>query len=293
MSDDHTNESPPSATSEGFQNHTTSAEFTCDAPEKEAMPDWWPTATCTRLTTTKPRIVTKSFALDENGVLTKSTVASVTNGRVETVKFADLGELAVILGKLTPAQCLIYGIAPADSLELVTDDAWVRDGKPAHQVARTKEAFHWPDDPGVMMLDHDPQGDGDALTRDQLIATVRGACPGLSDVEMLWWPSTSSCIVNTTTGATLRGIRGQRLYLMVTDARDIPRAGKALCERLWAAGHGCFAISGAGSLLERALFDTSVWQSNRIDDNSKSGKWYIQYPYRRYGVDYMELLQNS
>jgi hypothetical protein len=31
MSDDHTSESPPSATSEGFQNHTTSAEFTCDA----------------------------------------------------------------------------------------------------------------------------------------------------------------------------------------------------------------------------------------------------------------------
>lgn len=82
---------------------------------------------------------------------------------------------------------------------------------------------------------------------------------------MLWWPSTSSSIYNCATGAEIYGVRGQRLYLILRDARDIERAGKALLTYLWAEGFGRFEVSKSGALLERGLFDASVWQSNRID----------------------------
>ena len=213
----------------------------------------------------KPTVVSKTFRLI-NGQVKKDTAADIYSGRVDVAEVDSLEGFASVLASLSPAQCLVYGTAHAASLELVTENAWMRAGRPDHQVARTKIAFNWPDGAGVLMLDYDPaKSDASPLTRDQLITAVRDACPGLRDTAMLWWASASSNIVNTETGAIVNGIRGQRLYIMAADARDIPRAGKTLCERLWASGYGHFEVSKSGSLLERALFDTSVWQSNRID----------------------------
>ncbi len=222
------------------------------------------TARITRITATKPSIVTKTFSwINDKAV--KGTSADVYEGHVDLVEVGDLRELASILTGLTHAQCLVYGIAPAPSLELVTERSWAQAGRPPHQVARTKDAFRWPDGPGILMLDYDPPRDGTPMARDELVATVRAACPGLADVEMLWWPSASSCIVNMDSGEQIHGIRGQRLYILAADARDIARAGKALCEHVWGQAFGRFDVSKSGALLERSLFDTSVWQSNRID----------------------------
>jgi len=58
---------------------------------------------------------------------------------------------------------------------------------------------------------------------------------------------------------------GQRIYVLVQDAADIPRAGKALVARLWLAGHGNIEISASGAMLERTLVDASVWQPSRLD----------------------------
>lgn len=213
----------------------------------------------------KPAIVSKTFRL-VNGELKKETAADIYAGQVNITEVNSLEGFAEVLANLSPAQCLVYGIAHSPSLELVTGKAWQAAHRPTHQVARTKDAFKWPEGAGVLMLDYDPsKSDATPLGRDQLIAAVRNACPGLQDVAMLWWMSASSNIVNTETGAVFSGVRGQRIYLLAADARDIPRAGKALCERLWASGYGHFEVSKSGSLLERALFDTSVWQPNRID----------------------------
>jgi hypothetical protein len=222
------------------------------------------TARMTRITATQPSVVTKTFALT-SGTLQKSTTADVYAGRVELVEVPDLSAFSEVLKGLTHAQCMVYGIASAPSLELVTETVWAQTGRPGHQVARTKDAFSWHDGPGILMLDYDPAPDRKPLTRAKLVKIVRSACPALAEVQMLWWPSASSNIVNTETEEELRGIRGQRLYIMVRDAGDIPRAGKTLCDHLWAAGVGRFDVSKSGSLLERSLFDTSVWQTNRID----------------------------
>ena len=58
---------------------------------------------------------------------------------------------------------------------------------------------------------------------------------------------------------------GQRVYVPVADAQDIPRAGAALYARLWLAGHGRFDVSASGALLDRSLIDASVWQPERLD----------------------------
>ncbi|HSG58351.1 MAG TPA: hypothetical protein VLA06_02385, partial [Woeseiaceae bacterium] len=78
-------------------------------------------------------------------------------------------------------------------------------------------------------------------------------------------PSASSHIHDRATGDDLTGLRGQRLYMLVAEAGDIPRAGAALVDRLWAAGLGRIVASAAGSALERCPVDASVWQPERLD----------------------------
>jgi hypothetical protein len=128
---------------------------------------------------------------------------------------------------------------------------------------RTKNAFCWGAGAGVMMLDYDPDPGADPLAPDALVAALREAVPALADSEMLWFPSASSCLYAGE--HEIHGVRGQRLYLMVASARDIPRAGKALEQRLWLAGFGRIALSASGSMLLRTLVDTSVWSPERLD----------------------------
>ncbi|MBK8970500.1 MAG: hypothetical protein IPM37_03695 [Hahellaceae bacterium] len=63
----------------------------------------------------------------------------------------------------------------------------------------------------------------------------------------------------------MNGLKGQRVYVGVKDATDMPRAGKVLSDRLWLADHGYYAISKSSCLLDRCLVDTSVWQPERLD----------------------------
>ena len=114
-----------------------------------------------------------------------------------------------------------------------------------------------------MFIDYDPPKGAAPLSRGNLVAAIREAAPGLSDARLLWFPSASSCI--WLGDREVRGVRGQRLWLLVADATDIPRAGALLRDRLWLTGHGRYDVSRAGALLERTLVDTSVWSPERLD----------------------------
>jgi hypothetical protein len=218
-------------------------------------------ARLTLITAEDPPCITKRFRLNGDGALVKRTTAHVTAGRMETVELASLSALGAFLQSLAPNQALAYGEPASTPVALVSEEAWALAGRPSGKLPRTRRTMRWSEGPGVMMLDYDA-GDS-ALSRDKLVNAVRSAAPGLAPVAMLWLPSTSSCIWHE--GRELRGIRGQRLYFLVQDASDIPRAGKALEVALWAAGHGHFMVSASGSLLARTLTDTSVWQPERID----------------------------
>ncbi|TCP41352.1 hypothetical protein [Rhodovulum marinum] len=216
----------------------------------------------TVITAQSPRRLSKGFRLDGDD-LVKLPGGNLVSGSIEYGTIATLADLSRLLKSLTPAQALIYGKPRNSAQRLITRKAFAAAGHSEGVTTRTKEAFTWPSGAGVLMLDYDPCADGVALDRDDLVGKIRTAVPGLASAAMLWWPSASSCIY---AGAQeLRGVKGQRLYIIVTDATDIPRAGKVLVDRLWLSGHGHIEISGSGAMLERTLIDASVWQPSRLD----------------------------
>lgn len=217
----------------------------------------------TKIKATAPACVTKEFWLRDDGKLEKKTTASVYKGFMTRVQVEDAHGFAQVLQDLTTDCCLMYGTPPHDA-PLVSMQEWVKRGRPADVLPRSIEVTAWPHGPGVLLLDYDAPKDGSPpLPRDELLALLYRACHAAKNHDLIWWPSTSSHIYAG--DRELHGLRGQRIYLMVADARDIPRAGKVLNERLWAMGYGRFEVSKSGSLLERPLFDGSVWQTNRLD----------------------------
>lgn len=223
-----------------------------------------PAAQLTVATSTFPEVLTKRFSL-EGGELQKHVGGVLVSGRAEKRRVQSLKDFAELLQSLGANQALIYGVPEADAIDLTTRDRWEAEGRPEGIIPRTNETFSWPDGPGIMMLDYDPEPGLPSLSREDLVAAIRQAVPGLRNVEMLWWPSASSYIRNAETNAVLTGLRGQRLYMMVQDASDIPRAGEALAEYLWRDGYGTVKVSASGSLLPRTLVDTMVWQPSRLD----------------------------
>lgn len=221
------------------------------------------TATLSIITAIKPDRLSKAFSLGANGDLLKSPGGNLWQGNVETRELVKLADLATTLQSLTPAQALVYGVPINAATRVLTRKAFAEAGKPDDATTRTNDAFRWPDGAGVLMLDYDPPPEAEALDRDTLVQTIRQAAPGLADAAMLWWTSASSCIWNGE--SELHGIKGQRIYMLIEDASDIPRAGQVLVDRLWLAGYGRIEISKSGALLERTVVDASVWQSSRLD----------------------------
>ncbi len=222
-------------------------------------------ASFTRITSSVPAEVSKVFALEDDRV-TKSVSAHISQGTLERLSCRDLSEFATVLSGLQRNQCLMYGVAGRDRLNLMTDAAWTAAGRPATAVSRTEANVRWArGDVGVLMLDHDPQPGMQAHPPADLVELLRREVPELADVDMLTWPSASSLIFNRDTGEVVNPLKGSRVYILVEDAEAIPAWGGYIVEMMWAAGYGVFTVSKAGRLLERGLFDTAVWQPSRID----------------------------
>ena len=106
----------------------------------------------------------------------------------------SVDELVSVLTELKVNQALCYGI-PAHDADLVTETEWVSLGRPDNPLPRTNSTLSWPVGPGMFMLDYDPQRDGDAvLSRAELLEALYIACPSLRDIDIVWWPSSSSHI---------------------------------------------------------------------------------------------------
>ena len=221
----------------------------------------------TRFTAINPTRLSKSFAL-KAGKLVKQPGGNLIDGRADRIE-TDLAGFAALLETLGPQHALGFGVTQADSARVVTRDQYDRmaahcETEDEDVVARTREHFDWPAGPGVLMIDYDAPPTGEPLTREQLLAALAQACPALATAAAIWRPSASSCIY-TSDGQELRGIAGQRVYIPIQDARDIPRAGQVLSDKLWLAGHGRIDLSASGAMLERCAIDAGVWQPERLD----------------------------
>jgi len=215
----------------------------------------------TRISSTRPRILSKSFTLDARGQLVKSTSATLCEGQFSVLTVETLEEFAHKLTRMTPDQATCYGVPSAEAGSVVTTAMLASRDDDA--IARSNAFFHWPEGGGILMLDYDPAEGHPSLDREGLMDALRTAVPQLADTRMLWWPSSSSHICRE--DQDLTGLRGQRLYVLVDRASEIPRVGRLIEDQLWAAGHGYVAVTRSGAMLPRTLVDGCVWQPSRLD----------------------------
>ena len=220
----------------------------------------------TLYTSKNPKILTKHYTLKPDGTLHKEAGGNMLDGEARRLYLNSLADFASLLTRLAPNQALSYGCADNDYYPITTTKKKLAiggdDGKQV--IARTREYFAWHAAPSFLMLDYDPPNDT-AKTRDELLAALYDAVPALKTCGAVWYPSGSSHICRADNGFDLTGLRGQRVYIPVTDARDIERAGKTINTLLWARGYGYIKVSGAGTMLPRTLVDTQVWQPERLD----------------------------
>jgi hypothetical protein len=218
----------------------------------------------TVLTAQKPSALSKSFTLTEDGTLQKHPGGQLIRGTAQRHSLS-YHALCVLLARLEPNQALTFGVCAHDTALVVSQKNLDKTNATLPVVARDRAHFTWPSGPGALMLDYDPPKDAQPLNREALLEALYEVWPALRDAPHIWRESASSCIYRTDTGEQLRGVAGQRVYVPVRDAQDIPRAGAALYARLWLAGQGRFDISASGALLDRTLVDGSVWQPERLD----------------------------
>lgn len=214
---------------------------------------------CSIFTAIKPKTLTKRFSLTAQG-LQKESGGSLISGEYRKAYFSNARGFAELIRGLQPNQVLGFGVAEVEKATVRIE----KKRKP-DEISRTREYFEWPDGPGVMMLDYDPRPDEPALEPCALLDRLCVAVPAIVAAPMVITSSASAHIHNSETGDVIRGAGGLRVYLLVSYAPDIPRAGKALAERLWLAGFGYCTVSKAGRLMERTLVDLAVWQPERLD----------------------------
>jgi hypothetical protein len=212
-------------------------------------------------TATSPANLTKSFGLAADGSLKKTSVARMLAGTAQRETAPDLRALRDRLDGLTIAQAVGWGVSNGEQVNIVPKDA--DRGTDPQTVSRSRRHFSYPKGPGILMLDHDGAPDG-ALDKDALYFRLIEACPMFATASMLWRPSASAGLIDAQ-GRQLTDLHRHRLYVPVADASLIPEAGKRLEAMLWAAGMGWHEVGNAGQALPRCLFDTSVWQPERLD----------------------------
>ena len=212
------------------------------------------------VTSITPKTLTKKRMLGANGDMITDTIAQMTEGKALNVSITSIQQLANIIDSLEHNQAVTWGIHAGKNNEtlLLSSKIYKEQGGPDNALTRTNNHFRWGNHGGVMMLDCDDK----TLSKADFIKAVNEVIP-LNNIPYIWRPSSSSYIYNG--DEQMNGLTGQRLYVFVTDASDIARAGKILFERLWLKGHGYYEISKAGSYLSRSPIDAAVFQPSRLD----------------------------
>lgn len=212
------------------------------------------------ITAERPDRLAKHFHYNGQGELLKEPGGNLLQGYYERQLLVGLTALVGLIEGLAPNQALCFGIAQVENAKIVCQHALEHGA-----IARTREFFDWPDGSGILMLDYDPRDGKAPLDRNQLLESLFEVCPTLREAPMAVGASGSTFIYDSRTNVQVRGPGGLRIYILVKSAKDIPRAGKVIFERLWLAGCGYVAVSKSGRMLLRTLVDAAVWQPERLD----------------------------
>jgi hypothetical protein len=206
--------------------------------------------------------LTKVLSLLPTGEVRKDSAGcAMSSGEFETLSISHVRDLVGVLTNIKKTECLGYGACRVRAAGKIV----AQDKAGPLDTTRTKENFPYtPGCPALLMLDYDGPPGKPLLSKGEWLGRLYEACPALKITNKVWRPSTTSFIYDKD-GRELRGLTGQRLYVVVADGADIPRAGETLFKRLWLAGYGHIELSKAGSFLKRTLIDASVFSPERLD----------------------------
>lgn len=222
------------------------------------------TGKLTVITSDQPATLGKVFSLSPDGTLRKETAGHMTVGSYEVREFSTAAEFVSLLSSVTTSQAIMSSLP---KLELPQSGALVSSKlqtKYPRAITRSKSNFEFrPNAPGVLTLDYDPQAGDVVLSAADLWALLQNTVQGLQTAGVIHWLSGSSHIWHGE--HELQGRRGQRVYILVADAGDIPRACEILATRLWLAGHGRIMISKSGAMLSRHVFDDALARVSQLD----------------------------
>lgn len=215
----------------------------------------------TLITAVKPAIISKSFTL-EDGKLCKMGGGGALIEGIATKKEESLAEFLNTLKSLGSNNALCFGQpgTAGEKARIVVKDQVAKTSDQWPVIARTEADFEWADGPGMFLGDIDLE-----LSQDELRELICAVCPVLRDVPHIMTASASTYIYSNVDEGELKGAGGQRLYIPVASARQIPLIGETLSQLLWLNGYGRIEISKAGTCLKRTVLDTSVWQPSRFD----------------------------
>lgn len=221
------------------------------------------------VTSELPNVLTKTRKLDPStgNIITEKhgnyPAGSVIKGYAENITFKSMQEFAAFLDSAKTNQALIaaqHG-AELDPVTLLSKAEHIKAGSPSNAITRTKDNFiRRAQDQGLLILDCDDK----QITKAAFLAAIREIIPQLDEIAHAYTTSSSSYLyVN---GELIQGDKGKRLYIVIKDASDTKRAGNALFDRLWLAGHGKYETGAAGQFLNRGIVDAAMFQDScRLD----------------------------
>ncbi len=192
-----------------------------------------------------------------DGRLEKLPGGALHHGRGQRMRVSTGAEFNEVLQQAGPCNALTCGITADEEVRLASQEL----AQPG-EITRTRSNFRFPDGPGLLFVDYDPQTE--ILAPEELDARLQAICPEIGAATRVVRDSTSSHILDMETGEVLVGRRGIHEYVVVKDGSDIARAGRVLFCRAVLAGHGAPFITKSGIVFLRTLVDLAVFQPERL-----------------------------
>ena len=206
--------------------------------------------------------IVKQFSYVDGAVHVEPS-AQVSRGKAKTVALKGPEELLRIITSLKSNEALSLGrLQEVGRTYPLTSEGLRREG----EISRTKSFLFHHEGPAWMLLDVDVKGLPphilEKINNRDLYDVIVGVVPELACAPTLVRPSSSAGI--TLPDGSSRPASGLHIYVQVNNGLRVQQLIELIHNRLWAAGLGFYAISKAGTLLDRSLVDTAVGGAERL-----------------------------
>lgn len=219
-------------------------------------------------------VLTKTL-YEEHGKI-KSEAPKMYAGIASRVR-TTLDALPDLIASMGHDQCFATGVIDGDveRAEILTASEFERRGyqypvtKDATGVYSTRSKQSMVQrGPSLIMFDHDhdPSCDERIQTPEEFLKLLDKAVPELNllNTSYVRTYSTSTSLYDKETGKCIVPPNGFHIYMVVKEGADVPRFAEVLNQRCWLAGLGHIKVSSNGSRLPRTVFDTAVFQPERL-----------------------------